>query len=535
MLRGWLRVLVVLCVVCLCSHATAQIATPAPRASASGASAKPTVEEPSAAEPAPGSPRAALQRFFEAGRKGRFAEAGNYLELPSTREAERPLLARRLLAVLDRYVWVDLDKVSDVEDGALNDGLPPKLEQIATISVQGKASEPVRLIRHGGSWTFSPSTVEKINGWYEDLPDRWLLDNLPAPLLRQGPRNLLWWQWIGLLLGAVVGAILGVMLGAVVRKLLGRAASKTPTVWDDRIVARSRGPLALAFGLGMLRALLPLLLLYEPAEAFVHQALRGLFLANLLWAVWRFVDVVAELSWDSPWSHSHAGSRALIPLARRAGKAVVAAAAIVLLLSALGYPVTSLIAGLGIGGLALALASQKTVENLFGAFSLGIDQPFREGDFIRVEDVTGTVERLGLRSTRIRTPDRTLVSIPNGKLADMRLETFAARDRMRLGCTLGLVYGTSAAQLKTVLAGIEEALRKHPKLWPEGVSVRLVELGSSALSIEVSCWFDTPSWDEFTLIRQDMLLAFLNVIEQAGTSLAFPTQTLQLEQPRGKP
>lgn len=502
---------------------------PAVRATPSASPA--ATEEPAEAEPTPGSPRAALQSYLELGHKGRFSEASALLEVPKAREGERALLAKRLLAVLDRYVWVDLEKVSDVDDGNLNDGLPAKLEQIATIAVDGKANEPVRMIRHGGGWRFSPSTVDKIDGWYEALPDRWLLDNLPAPFLRVGPRSLLWWQWIGLGLAALVGAILGAVLGAVARKGLGRAAAQTPTEWDDRIVARSRGPLALAFALGTLRALLPLLLLYEPAELFVHRALRGLFLANLLWAVWRFVDVVAELSWDSPWSHSHAGSRALIPLARRAGKALVAVAALLLLLSALGYPVTSLIAGLGIGGLAVALASQKTVENLFGAFSLGIDQPFREGDFVRIEDLTGTVERLGLRSTRIRTPDRTLVSIPNGKLAEMRLETFAVRDRMRLACNLGLVYGTSAAQLKAVLAGVEETLRKHPKLWPEGVTVRLVELASSSLNIEVSCWFDTPSFDEFALIRQDMLLAFLQVVESAGTALAFPTQTVQLQQP----
>ncbi|HVY28900.1 MAG TPA: mechanosensitive ion channel family protein [Polyangiaceae bacterium] len=524
------RLLALTALLCLACFGSPALAQPSPLARAAASTNPPPAEEPSVTEPPPGSPRAALQKYLELGHKGRFAEASTLLEVPKAREAERPLLAKRLLAVLDRYVWIDLEKVSDVDDGALNDGLPAKLEQIATIPVEGKTSEPVRMIRHGAGWRFSPSTVDKVDEWYEALPDRWLLDNLPAPLLRVGPRSLLWWQWLGLGLAALVGAIWGALLGAVARKWLGRAAAKTPTEWDDRIVARSRGPLALAFALGTLRALLPLLLLYEPAEVFVHRALRGLFLANLLWAVWRFVDVVAELSWDSAWSHDHAGSRALIPLARRAGKALVAVAALVLLLSALGYPVTSLIAGLGIGGLAVALASQKTVENLFGAFSLGIDQPFREGDFVRIEDLTGTVERLGLRSTRIRTPDRTLVSIPNGKLAEMRLETFAVRDRMRLACNLGLVYGTSAAQLKAVLAGVEETLRKHPKLWPDGVSVRLVELASSSLNIEVSCWFDTPSFDEFTVIRQDMLLAFLQVVEDAGTALAFPTQTVQLQQ-----
>jgi MscS family membrane protein len=293
-------------------------------------------------------------------------------------------------------------------------------------------------------------------------------------------------------------------------------------------LARSRGPVALALTIGFVRALMPYLLLYEPAEDFVHDVLRALLLANVLWAFWRLVDVIAELSWSSEWSYEHAGSRALIPLARRVGKALVAIAAMLLLISAFGYPITSLIAGLGIGGLALALASQKTVENLFGAFSLGIDQPFREGDFVRIDNVSGTVESLGLRSTRIRTLDRTVVSIPNGKLAEMRLETFAARDRLRLACILGLVYGTTAEQMRQVLANIENALRRHPSIHPEGVSVRFVELAASSLNVEVGCWFATRDFDEFTLIRQELLLGFLSIIEAAGTSLAYPTQTIQL-------
>jgi MscS family membrane protein len=280
--------------------------------------------------------------------------------------------------------------------------------------------------------------------------------------------------------------------------------------------------------LGFGRVLLPVLLLQPSAEEFVHQLLRGLFLANLVWIFWRLVDVAAEIAWDSPWSHAHAASRALIPLVRRVGKAVVAVVAAVLFLSALGYPVTSLIAGLGIGGLALALASQKTVENLFGAFSLGIDQPFREGDFVRIEDVVGTVESLGLRSTKIRTLDRTLVSIPNGKLAEMRLETFAARDRLRLACTIGLVYGTTAEQLRKVLDGIDGVLRRHPKIWPDTVTVRFKELAASSLDIEVMAWFTTTDWQEFLVIRQETLLDFMSVVEQSGTSFAFPTQTIHM-------
>jgi MscS family membrane protein len=202
--------------------------------------------------------------------------------------------------------------------------------------------------------------------------------------------------------------------------------------------------------------------------------------------------------------------------------------AVVAVISELGYPVASLIAGLGIGGLALALASQKTVENLFGAFSIGVDQPFREGDFVKVEDFMGTVEAIGLRSTRLRTLDRTLITIPNGKLAEMRIESFAVRDRIRLACTLGLVYGTTANQMRLVVAGLEQTLRQHPKIWPEGITVRLKELTPSSLDIEIMAWFATADYTEFQLIRQEILLQFMEVVEKAETSFAFPTRTVHL-------
>jgi MscS family membrane protein len=201
---------------------------------------------------------------------------------------------------------------------------------------------------------------------------------------------------------------------------------------------------------------------------------------------------------------------------------------VVAVLSLLGYPVASLVAGLGIGGLAVALAAQKTVENLFGAFSIGVDQPFREGDFVKIEDFVGTVEAVGLRSSRFRTLDRTVITIPNGRLADMRLESFTARDRLRLATVIGLEYRTTAAQMRDVLEGFERVLRSHPRIWLDAVVVRFREFAASSLDIEIMAWFQTADWAEFQLIRQEILLQFMDVVERAGTSFAFPTQTVHI-------
>ncbi|MGH7617378.1 MAG: mechanosensitive ion channel family protein, partial [Gemmatimonadaceae bacterium] len=172
--------------------------------------------------------------------------------------------------------------------------------------------------------------------------------------------------------------------------------------------------------------------------------------------------------------------------------------------------------------------AQKTVENLFGAFSIGVDQPFREGDFVKVDDFVGTVEGIGLRSTRFRTLDRTIITLPNGRLADMRLESFTARDRLRFAAVIGLVYDTSATQMRAVLEGFERVLREHPTIWPDAIVVRFSELAASSLNIEVMAWFRTSDWGEFQRIRQDILLRFMDVVEEAGTSFAFPTTTVHL-------
>ena len=158
----------------------------------------------------------------------------------------------------------------------------------------------------------------------------------------------------------------------------------------------------------------------------------------------------------------------------------------------LGYPVATVLAGLGIGGIALAFGAQKTIENLFGSISLAADQPFRVGDFVKVEDFTGNVERIGMRSTQIRTLDRTLVTLPNGKLADMRIEDFAlARpDPLR-----GHGRASSTARPRSRCGGwspgSRRLLRAHPKVWPGRRGREPRGLRASSLDVEVLCWFQT--------------------------------------------
>jgi MscS family membrane protein len=153
------------------------------------------------------------------------------------------------------------------------------------------------------------------------------------------------------------------------------------------------------------------------------------------------------------------------------------------------------------------------------------------GDFVRVEDFSGNVERIGMRSTQFRTLDRTLVSLPNGRLADMRVENFDSRDRIRFAATVSLVYGTSADQVRRVVEGIEALLRANPKVWAEPVVAKLLAFSPSSLDVEVQCWFQTNDVGEFRDLRQEALLGIMRIVEEAGTEFAFPTRTVHLVGP----
>jgi MscS family membrane protein len=194
----------------------------------------------------------------------------------------------------------------------------------------------------------------------------------------------------------------------------------------------------------------------------------------------------------------------------------------------LGLPLYSVVAGLGIGGLAVALAIRPTLENLIGGIVLYLDQPVRIGDFCSFGDKTGTVEAIGVRTSKIRALDRTLISIPNSALADMQLINWAKCDRMLITTTIGLRYETENDQLRYVLAKFREMLHAHPKIDSETVRVRFADFGQSSLDIGVRIYALTRDFNEFHAIREDVLLRMSDIVKKSGSSFAFPSQTLYM-------
>lgn len=199
----------------------------------------------------------------------------------------------------------------------------------------------------------------------------------------------------------------------------------------------------------------------------------------------------------------------------------------------LGVPLVPLVASLGVGGLAVALAARPTLENLIGGMILYTDRPVRVGDFCSFGEYTGTVERIGVRSTQIRGTDRTIITVPNATFADMEIINWARCDMMRILATVGLRYETTLDQLRYVLAKIREMCLAHPKIDNDTVRIRFTEYGSSSLDIQIRIHALTRNWNEFFAIQEDVLLRVGSIIEEAGTSVAFPSRTLYLGRDAG--
>jgi len=250
-----------------------------------------------------------------------------------------------------------------------------------------------------------------------------------------------------------------------------------------------------------------------------------LFVAGA-WISWRVAPVIAEAIISSPKIAPQSIDAHLIRICSRLLGIAAGAALLSVGADRLGLPLYGIVAGLGVGGLAIALAAQPTIENLIGGLSLFADKPVRVGDFCNYGTDIGTVEAIGIRSTRIRGIDRTLTTIPNAVLSKLPVVNFTLRDRMLLKAVIGLRYETKPEQLRYVLAKLRELLLAHPMVTPEPARVRLIGFGASSVNLEVFAYVGTKDWNQFLEIQEDIYLRMMDVVAESGTGFAFPSQTL---------
>ncbi|NNE19654.1 MAG: mechanosensitive ion channel [Myxococcales bacterium] len=383
----------------------------------------------------------------------------------------------------------------------------------------------------------SPGKTEGFYDFYISTPGRLIpgasvigrfVETLPDSVkkVRAGGETV--WQWFALTLATVAVGLLGFILFVVTRLLAQR--TKSPFDAWVSILAPTTTALLVAAVVRFLRRDINLTGGVLSVVASAGVLITTFFAA---WAVVRVFRAIVETTVAIARVRGTSLDASLLRLAARVLAFVVGVWIVIDAVRQVGLDVVPLVAGLGIGGLAIALAAQRTFANFLGSLILYANKPIRVGDFCRYGDQIGTVEEIGLLSTRIRSPERTLVTVPNAEFSELKLENFMVRDRRLLRSTLRLRYETTTEQMRFVLAKLRAMLLGHPMVTPDPARVRFVDYGSYSKDIEIFAYLRCEDENTFLAAKEDILLRIEDIIEESGTHFAIPAQTTYLSRDEG--
>jgi MscS family membrane protein len=308
---------------------------------------------------------------------------------------------------------------------------------------------------------------------------------------------------------------------------------KTESELDDLIVSSTKSPLSYLILLQGFYIAILYLNLPEKIDNFntyeiAHAIYILVFSFIALYFVFRIIDIIGYYLYRLAKKSRSTLDDQLVPLLVKSLRILVVTLGVLFILQNFGYNITTLLAGLGLGGLAFALAAQDTVSNLFGSFTIFSERPFQLGDWIRVGDFEGTVEEIGFRSTRVRRFDQALITVPNSQFIKGGVINYSAMKKRRITFDLGLSYETSASQIKQVVAGIKKIIEEDDRFEHSFYRVKFSEFGAYSLNIFIYCFTKTTVWDEYLTVREEFNLKIMHLLEELGVEIAFPSQTIYL-------
>ncbi len=261
-------------------------------------------------------------------------------------------------------------------------------------------------------------------------------------------------------------------------------------------------------------------------DSILNQGIEVGLAVVVIWAAYRLSDVYSFFLTRRFSQHDDVLQKQFVPLISRSIKAFIIIVGVLLIIQNMGYSVGSLLTGLGIGGLAVALAAQDTLANFFSSLMLLTDMPFRVGDWVKFDAVEGVIESIGFRTTRVRTFEKSLITIPNKIFMNTPIENYTMRDRRRIFINLGITYDTPPEKIEEFILGIKAKLKAHNDIHQDFSLVNLDKFGDFTLNIMVYCFTTTTVWEKFMLIQEDLNLSFLRLAAELKIEFAFPSQTL---------
>lgn len=418
-----------------------------------------------------------------------------------------------------------------------------------TLNLANGAATESFVLKRGpdAGWRFDDSSLERVEALHDQLfgqdnfSSRFFRSVGLAWLAENRAIGLSYATWIGLfatlLVGALIDLIVRMIANHAARRYLRQHADDTHAEEAGDLIRRTALPFGLFGGGVAVYALLPLLDLSIRAQGLLRTAAKAFFLFAAVWAVYRVVDLVAERFARKARTGEAGGvNTLLIPLVSKAIKLFILALGLIFVAESLNMPVTSLLAGVGIGGIALAVAAKGTLENVFGTVSVILDKPFRVGDYVKMTGAEGFVEDFNLRSTRVRTLDHSLVTIPNANLVSANIENYGARRYRRFRETLSVPFAMKSAEIDAFCKELSRALASYPGIKDDEIDVKLNGISASSFEIVVSLFVAGPKTfsDEFAM-RHAITMLILRTAEKLGVGFAVPAHAVQVVGGGGQP
>ena len=443
-------------------------------------------------------------------------------------EGAKEGLVRKLLIISKQTFHLDLSTLSTGAGGHRDDGLPTYRDRLARINTpNGSVDLLMQHVPRGDGvsiWKISNATVAIIPDLYEHFGYGKIGDAMSDMFPAYVFMGLEMWQWI---------ALTGIVIVAIAFSWLLTALINIP-------LRRKKLFHTAKFIAGPIRFLI-IVLLFRISFDSVSPSLiaRAFFEAGTLyivavtWVILGVVDIFVGRLTDRLQRTGQLESKVLLQPATTVIKIIIIAFAVLAWLDNIGYEVTTLIAGLGVGSIAIALAAQKSLENIIGAVTIYSSKTIRIGDFCRYKDILGTVEEIGLRCTVLRTLERSVVHIPNGALANEKIENLSLRDKILYRSNIRLRYETTPDQLRCILVEIRQMLYAHPKVDEEAARVRFIEFGDSSMKIEIYAYVTTTVYSEYLEVREDLNLRIMDIVTEAGAQLAIPANVTYITREHG--
>ena len=478
-------------------------------------------------------PRGTMMGLAEYGERHDFATAARYLQLDPGHATDVAQLARELQALRTKFRG-NIGLLSDEPNGAVESRLPPGEVRAGVFEVSSTTVDVI-LVRvddpeSGKIWVISKETLAKIPGLYAQMESQkpTIEDRITAVAL--SGRQLLGMsvrQWLGWLLSIPISWLLVWLLAFLLsmpRQIWCRLRRlPCTTIWQTPLGMPLRCILAILVHSFFVYLLDPPLLY----RLYHFRFIAALLVASLAWLVSR----IADRGFHHAVKHTQAnraGGESILIVMQRLTRVVMLILVFVAALSLFGLNVGTALAGLGVGGLAVALGAQKTLENLIGGVSLLMDKAVHIGNFCKIGNQVGTVEDIGLRSVKLRTLDQSLLVVPNGLLSQMQFENFGPRRKCLLNQHFSLRIETQVEQLRTVLDRVQSMLNEVPSIETGTSRISVADFAGAAFELELWAFVTTADWAQFTVVRQDVILKIAEIVEAAGTRLAAPTQLTYL-------